>query len=74
MPERFYIRRRDPGGAGMTDEEALRRLAFGRILKMASRPEQEDDAAEYERCRAIIIGDQDLPRCRAPNYAKDYHA
>lgn len=30
-------------------------LAFGRILRMAARPEQPGDVAEYERCRKIIL-------------------
>lgn len=30
-------------------------LALGRILRLASRPEQASDAAEYERCRRIIL-------------------
>lgn len=30
-------------------------LAFGRILRLGSRPTQPGDVAEYERCRQIII-------------------
>lgn len=30
-------------------------LAFGRVLRMAARPEQEGDVTEYERCRRIIM-------------------
>lgn len=52
------------------------KLAFGRILRMASRPEQEGDAQEYERCKAIIENEL-APDCFAPfphaaNYARDY--
>lgn len=32
-------------------------LALGRILRMASRPSQDGDVAEYWRCRAIIMTD-----------------
>lgn len=35
-----------------TDEK---QLALGRILRIASRPYQDGDIAEYERCRAIIM-------------------
>ena len=31
------------------------KLAFGRILRMASRPAEPGDAAKYERCRLIIL-------------------
>lgn len=30
-------------------------LALGRIFRMASRPTQEGDVAEYERCRSLIL-------------------
>ena len=30
-------------------------LALGRILRIASRPAEPGDIAEYERCRAIIL-------------------
>jgi hypothetical protein len=30
-------------------------LALGRILRLAARPEQPGDVAEYERCRALIL-------------------
>lgn len=30
-------------------------LALGRILRLASRPEQPGDVADYERCRALIL-------------------
>jgi hypothetical protein len=30
-------------------------LALGRILRMGSRPYQDGDFAEYERCRAIFM-------------------
>jgi hypothetical protein len=30
-------------------------LAFGRILRMGSRPTQAGDIAEYERCKSLIM-------------------
>lgn len=30
-------------------------LAIGRIFRIASRPEQPGDIAEYQRCRSIIL-------------------
>ena len=47
-------------------------LALGRIFRMASRPTQPGDIAEYERCRAIIL--DLLPSANpdwSPNYARD---
>jgi len=38
----------------MTDAATIN-LAIGRIFRMASRPEQAGDIAEYERCRSIIL-------------------
>lgn len=37
--------------------EAAKKLAFGRIMRMASRPTQPGDVEEYERCRRIIMTD-----------------
>jgi hypothetical protein len=34
-------------------------LAIGRIFRMASRPEQAGDIAEYERCRSLILNTLD---------------
>lgn len=49
----------------VTNEElegAVRKLALGRILRLASRPEEPGDAEEYERCRALILDvSDDLP-------------
>lgn len=47
-------------------------LAFGRILRLASRPSQPGDVEEYERCRRIILdalpaGAEDY----TPSYARD---
>jgi len=41
----------------MKYEEAKKtiELAFGRILRMGSRPTKEGDIQEYERCRNLII-------------------
>jgi hypothetical protein len=52
--------------------EAARRLAFGRILRMAARPAEPGDVAEYERCRAIIMEGVTPYEDRAPNLARDY--
>ncbi len=40
--------------ATASDTKAIE-LALGRILRMASRPTQPGDNAEYERCRRIIL-------------------
>lgn len=37
--------------------EAAKRLAFGRIMRMASRPTRPGDVEEYYRCRAILMTD-----------------
>lgn len=59
----------------MSDRRAAARLALGRILRLASRPEQPGDVDEYERCRAIIIasvGDHAAPYIdNRPNWARD---
>jgi len=40
----------------MTNEQATTvNLALGRIFRMASRPEQDGDIADYERCRSLIL-------------------
>lgn len=40
----------------MTQEQTQTvNLAIGRIFRMASRPEQAGDGAEYQRCRSIIL-------------------
>lgn len=36
-------------------DRKLCELALGRILRLASRPAQPGDEAEYDRCRAIIM-------------------
>ena len=38
----------------MTDALTIN-LALGRIFRLASRPEQPGDGAEYERCRSLIL-------------------
>jgi len=45
-------------------------LALGRILRMASRPSRRGDAAEYWRCRAIIMTDAPEFVDTRPNWAK----
>lgn len=44
-------------------------LAIGRIFRLASRPTQPGDAAEYERCRAVIL---DVCEPVAPAYAPSW--
>lgn len=47
-------------------------LAFGRVLRLVSRPEQVGDVAEYERCRAIILDCLEPQTADySPNYARD---
>lgn len=55
----------------MTDRTT--ELAFGRILRMASRPAQPGDVAEYERCRTIILNALGNPEVvdYSHNYARD---
>lgn len=58
----------------MTDIATTRHaeLALGRILRMASRPAQPGDVAEYERCRALIMDHFTAPaQDYTPNYARD---
>lgn len=55
------------------DQHALACLAIGRIFRLASRPEQPGDVAEYERCRAIVLDAvEEMPVTYQPNYARDY--
>lgn len=37
------------------DNARIVELALGRIFRMGSRPAQPGDAAEYERCRAVVM-------------------
>lgn len=56
----------------MTDAQTVN-LALGRIFRMASRPEQPGDAAEYWRCRSLIMNELDdgsYIDCR-PDYGRD---
>lgn len=47
-------------------------LAIGRILRLASRPAQPGDVAEYERCRAIVLdAAEPVAPEYTPNYARD---
>jgi hypothetical protein len=62
----------------MTDQEVKKtmELAFGRILRLGSRPAREGDVEEYERCRAILMaGDFRLRGTslvdNTPNFARD---
>jgi len=54
------------------DIQALKCLALGRILRLGSRPFQEGDIEEYERCRAIIMAESPEPAPdHRPNHAHD---
>ena len=47
-------------------------LALGRILRLASRPEQSGDVAEYERCRTIIMDElEPIAADYQPNWQRD---
>lgn len=56
-------------------QDAVVSLAFGRILRLGSRPTQPGDAEEYEACRALMIDileDDFHPTADyVPNYARD---
>jgi len=52
-------------------ERRLKELALGRIFRIASRPYQEGDIEEYERCRAIIMSDMETIEEWAPRWARD---
>lgn len=63
-----------------TDAErsATAHLIIGRLFRMASRPEQDGDAAEYQRIRGMMLdigGATDMSgfaHMSAPSYAHDY--
>ena len=44
-------------------------LALGRIFRLMSRPEQPGDAADYERCRVVIMGESELS---TPDYSPSW--
>ena len=47
-------------------------LALGRILRLASRPEQPGDIEEYERCRSIILNTfEPVNADYRPDWARD---
>lgn len=50
---------------------ALVHLALGRIFRLMSRPFQEGDIEDYERCRAIVMDASDPIPYYTPNYARD---
>jgi len=54
------------------DDKNTVNLAIGRILRMASRPTQAGDVAEYERCRALILNLCDpVAPSYSPNWVRD---
>lgn len=48
-----------------------KRLAFGRIMRMASRPSQEGDVAEYYRCREILMTDAPESAWDSPQWMRN---
>ncbi len=56
----------------MSDNKTIE-LALGRIFRMASRPTQDGDIAEYERCRTIIVNLLGNAEDISPNYARDWN-
>ena len=76
MKRRRALNRRY-GRSSDADKRKLVELAIGRIFRLASRPERPGDAAEYERCRAIILDAVDPAMVHAasidrrPNWVRD---
>ena len=54
-----------------TELDVAKRLALGRIFRLSSRPTQEGDVAEYERCRRIVMADSPEFIDVRPNWAQD---
>ena len=54
----------------MTEKQVIQ-LAIGRIFRLASRPHQSTDMAEYERCRGIILDLSETPKDTTHNYTRD---
>jgi hypothetical protein len=57
-----------------TQDSKTVELALGRILRMASRPTQSGDVAEYYRCRSLILDalEGTFPAAdNAPCYVRD---
>ncbi len=53
-------------------EREICQLALGRILRIASRPFQQGDIEEYERCRKIAMDTVgDARKSYRPNYVRD---
>ncbi len=56
----------------MSDQAKLAELALGRIFGILSRPFQDGDVEEYERCRAIVLdAAEPIAPLYTPNYARD---
>lgn len=69
-------------------DSAIIQMAMGRIFGMMQRPERRGDAAEYERCKSIILnliegtpediarastfGTIQKPKPLSHDYARDY--
>ena len=46
-------------------------LAIGRILRMSARPARPGDLEEFERCRAIVMADNNVVPGWRPNWQRD---
>lgn len=51
--------------------EAAKRLAFGRIMRLASRPTQPGDVEDYYRCREILMAGAGEFIDTRPNWIRD---
>ncbi len=59
--------------AELFDEDArkITELAIGRILRLGSRPTQQGDIAEYERCRSLILDNSESLEGNGQNWTRD---
>lgn len=55
------------------EDSKIVQLAIGRILRLASRPEQPGDMAEYYRCRSLILDRCESQPDNRPCYERDRH-
>lgn len=53
------------------DRTRLMELALVRLFRICSRPFQDGDHEEYDRCRAIILDGAEPGYDHRPNYARD---
>ena len=61
-----------PASPAETADRQAVNLAIGRIFRLASRPAQPGDVADYERCRAVILAIVATPpSAYVPNWARE---